>query len=394
MNLLRQRIKEIVGQYLKDSSSLDDNSLLKDLGIKSIDIVKIIVDIEQTLNLEILDSDLSPDNFATVSSIEETVKKYFLFRDGDICKCIIVDCDGILWDGIAGEEGVDALSMTPAHYKLHSRLHSLRKKGVLICICTDNKIANVNEALSFVHSELTVDDFAIVCDNAKSKKRCIDEIITSLGFISKNILFIDDSDRICSEISLSGVLPEDMVYRIGNIKNLLILFDRFLSVLPDTEIDRTSQFRSQIERERVLGDIDDYKERNRLLETTIEIRSAHVDDLPRVSELSCRANRFNISGNHLSLEHLKELYNSHAAITTVFLKDRIGDMGMVGFAITKNDVIHEFVISCRALNRGVEFFLLNALPEYPKKMMSKETQNNRDSILTINRLISDLSKEK
>ena len=80
MNLLRQRIKEIVGQYLKDSSSLDDNSLLKDLGIKSIDIVKIIVDIEQTLNLEILDSDLSPDNFATVSSIEETVKKYFLFR--------------------------------------------------------------------------------------------------------------------------------------------------------------------------------------------------------------------------------------------------------------------------------------------------------------------------
>lgn len=73
-------MKEKVNEILKGKSFCDeitsDLKLRKDLGLDSLNMVELMVEIEDNFNIEIEESDLDPAALQTVSQIYDLVKKY------------------------------------------------------------------------------------------------------------------------------------------------------------------------------------------------------------------------------------------------------------------------------------------------------------------------------
>ena len=74
----KEEIKSILSDILEcPAEEITDEIPLSDLGYDSLKFISTVVEIESKYNIEVLDSDLLPDNFKDVSSICETLKKYF-----------------------------------------------------------------------------------------------------------------------------------------------------------------------------------------------------------------------------------------------------------------------------------------------------------------------------
>lgn len=100
------------------------------------------------------------------------------------------------------------------------------------------------------------------------------------------------------------------------------------------------------------------------LQLVVEIRSAEETDLPRVAQLTQKTNQFNLSLIRRSLTEIQDLKKT-SLILVLNLKDRFGDYGLVGTAIfnQKNEYLYldTFLMSCRALGRGVEQSFLSTI---------------------------------
>ena len=69
-------VADVLGMTPEDITALDEEALLTDKGLDSIQFVQMIVLLEESLEIEILDSDLLLDNFNSKKKIIETLEKY------------------------------------------------------------------------------------------------------------------------------------------------------------------------------------------------------------------------------------------------------------------------------------------------------------------------------
>lgn len=354
-------IKAIVSNVLECSAEeILDNTPLADLGYDSLKFINIVVDIESKYNIEILDSDLIPDNFKDVLSINKTLKKYF---DDKVVpyKCIITDCDGVLWRGIAGESGRDRAYMDEITNGFCDLLRSLRQKGVLLAICSKNEFKNINAMIK--STSICIDDFAVVQSNASSKFDSVWHILREFGFNADSAIYIDDSDAELEYVK--SKVPELTVIKADFQGAFLQNIDKVFASLPDMGIiDRTAKFREQKEREKYHKGTSSPKEYNQLLKTNIICEKAILKDAHRLSELSQRANRFNLTGAKYTINDLKYMQSNNTYIIyKLTANDKFGDMGIVAMAVVHGKVIESFIMSCRVFGRGFEIELLNKIKE-------------------------------
>ncbi len=78
-----EKIITLLNQLLEDSqiepiTEESVNTPLSDLGFDSLKFIQFVLLIEETCGIEILDSDLLMENFATVDQILQTLEKYEL----------------------------------------------------------------------------------------------------------------------------------------------------------------------------------------------------------------------------------------------------------------------------------------------------------------------------
>lgn len=73
-----EEIKEIIVQVLEVESdrNIDSEESLKKIGLNSITLVNIVLEMEKKFGIEILDEDLVGTNFRTIADIERLLKKY------------------------------------------------------------------------------------------------------------------------------------------------------------------------------------------------------------------------------------------------------------------------------------------------------------------------------
>ena len=94
------------------------------------------------------------------------------------------------------------------------------------------------------------------------------------------------------------------------------------------------------------------------------VRPAADRDLPRVAQLTQKTNQFNLSLVRRSLDEIQALRSSRS-ILVLDATDRFGDYGIVGAAIVdlspEGLALDTFLISCRALGRGLEDAFLFAV---------------------------------
>ena len=355
----KEEIKSILSDILGcPTEEITDGIPLSDLGYDSLKFISTVVEIESKYGIEVLDSDLLPDNFKDVSSICETLKKYFGEEKQKLYKCVITDCDGVLWRGISGESSDDQAHTDESTDELCELLRELRGKGVLLAVCSKNERANIDAMLSGI--PVNPDDFAVIEADTPDKSDSISYILNEFGFSADNAVYIDDSD---AEIEyVKSRIPEITAIKADYSENFTAKLPEMFSDLPSDSIDRTAKFREQKEREKVHRNTSSPDEYNRILETKIICDKAVKGDASRLSELSQRANRFNLTGARYTEDEIANMLNDHNySVYKLCAEDKFGDMGLVAMAVVRGNVIECFIMSCRVFGRGFEKKLLNKI---------------------------------
>lgn len=351
---IKSILSDILGCQIEE---ITDEIPLSDLGYDSLKFISTIVEIESKYGIEVLDSDLLPDNFKDVSSICETLKKYFEDKQ-KLYKCVITDCDGVLWRGISGESSDESAYIDESTDNFCKLLRELRGKGVLLAICSKNERENIDSMLSL--TSVSPDDFAVIEADTTDKSDSISYILHEFGFSADNAVYIDDSD---AEIEyVKSKIPEITAIKADYSESFTEKLRMMFAALPADSIDRTAKFREQKEREKVHRNASSPEEYNRILETKIVCNKAVKGDALRLSELSQRANRFNLTGARYTEDEIVNMLNDRDySVYKLCAEDIFGDMGLVAMAVVHGNVIESFIMSCRVFGRGFEKELLDTI---------------------------------
>lgn len=355
-NDIKVSLSEILGCKLEDITNDID---LIELGLDSLKFIRLVVELETKYDIEIFDSDLVVDKFKSVAFILETISKYFDNASSRLHKCVITDCDGVLWRGISGEDGDDSSYTDDTTNHFCALLHKLREHGVLLAICSKNERGNIEAMLN--KTTLLPKDFALIETDVTDKSETISYILCEFGFAADSAVYVDDSD---SELEfIKAKLPELTLVIARNDSEYPDKITSLFANLPATEaIDRTEQFREQKEREKLRKSIASPDEFNRILETKTVISKASSNDLGRLAELSQRANRFNMTGAKYTTDEIAGILEAaDYTVYTLSVSDKLGDMGLVAFAVLHSNVIENFFMSCRVFGRGFEYELMDGV---------------------------------
>ena len=102
------------------------------------------------------------------------------------------------------------------------------------------------------------------------------------------------------------------------------------------------------------------------LQMEVTIRLADKADVKRLSQLTQRTNQFNLTTRRYSESDIDTMrLDNNTSVYVLGLKDKFGDNGTIGIAITvRNDDslrIDTFLLSCRVIGRGTEDALVQRI---------------------------------
>lgn len=99
-------------------------------------------------------------------AISEIYKQY-LIKKGITKKCLILDCDNVLWGGIISEDGIENLRLSSSglgkvYQDFQRFLLSLYYHGVILAVCSKNDLVDVLKMFR-EHSEMILKEEHIAC---------------------------------------------------------------------------------------------------------------------------------------------------------------------------------------------------------------------------------------
>jgi FkbH-like protein len=291
-------------------------------------------------------------------------------------KVLALDCDGILWGGIVGEDGIDGIALSndfPGRsFRLFQEmLLDLKRRGILLVLASKNEEADVWNVFE-THPEMVLrrSDIAAHRINWREKSTNLREIAQELNLGLDSFVFVDDSPVECLEVQTNSPkvtvvnMPKEPAHYVETLSKLWC-FDSFNITTEDTI--RTEFMVQEQQRRELQQSVTSLESYLQSLQLVVEIRFAEERDLPRVAQLTQKTNQFNLSLIRRSLSEIQEIQKSYS-ILVLNLKDRFGDYGLVGVAIFKPEnrclFIDTLLISCRALGRKVEHSFLCSLFDF------------------------------
>lgn len=304
--------------------------------------------------------------------ISSEAAKYVIASKGDTKKCIILDCDNTLWSGVVGEDGVNGIALDQNHpgsyfIQFQKDLLNLKSQGVLLAICSKNNEADVLSV--FQDNEnmiLKESDFSSMKINWNLKPDNIKEIAKDLNIGLQHIVFVDDSDF---EIEMVRELLPDItpVLIPKNLSQLKHIFDNkgFFDKIQDSSVDsnRTEMYLAENQRMRQLESTSNLEDYYKSLEIAARVGVIDSSDVPRVAQLTQKTNQFNLTTIRYTEQDIDMLRQSEESdIVTLKADDKFGTYGLIGLAILRYNQetleIDSFLLSCRAIGRGLEDVLL------------------------------------
>ena len=356
-------LSKILETDIEDLNAMPENVILSEIGLDSIKFISFIVELEDALKIEVSDKDLRLDNFETLEKTYKTLQKYFKSEKSEniLKKCLILDCDGVLWKGVAGEE---AITIDEYEVKFQNELIGLYEKGTLLCLCSKNEQRNISEAFSHPDMVLKKEHVIITKTNSSNKADNIREIAAELNILTDDFVFADDDPY---EIGLvNSLMPEVETVNYSEA-GAIEMIKSFFGSLPQ-DINRTQLYKEQKERVKALSLFSSVEEYNASLETKIICDTANINQAARITELSQRTNQFNLAGKHYSSDEIETFIKSEEYnILYLSVSDKYGDMGIVAAAVVKKKTDHilieNFMLSCRVFCRGFEYVLLDKIKQ-------------------------------
>ncbi len=280
-------------------------------------------------------------------------------------KCIILDCDNTLWGGVVGEEGVDGIRVGlyaegMFYYQFQKFIAYKKSQGFVLCLATKNNFDDIAEVFNKKTMPLALEDFVVVKANWEDKSNNIQEIASELNIGLDSLIFIDDSNFEIEFVNAS--LPQvtsikteenwDAFYTITNNP----VFNRKQIVAEDQE--KTALYKQNIQRQQAQSQVADRFSYIASLELKPIFKLNDLDNIERLSQLTEKTNQFNFNKVVFSVAQLKKWIEDGNFIISCNLSDKFGDYGIIGLMLVERKeegaILENFLMSCRALGRGVE----------------------------------------
>lgn len=288
-------------------------------------------------------------------------------------KVLALDCDNTLWQGICGEDGPAGVTIGPGQRALHEFALAQREAGMLLCLCSKNNESDVLETFrSHPESLLQLEHFTAWRLNWEAKSANLPALAAELNLGLDSFIFVDDDRRECAEVVndcpaiLTLPLPENPDEIAPFLKHVWA-FDH--PRVTEADRQRAEQYRQGAERKQAGRHAGTFAEFVASLDLRVKIAPPSEDQLARVAQLTQRTNQMNFSTVRRSEAELRGfLAGAAGRCLCVHVSDRFGDYGLVGVMLFYESAssisLDTFLLSCRALGRGVEHKMLAHLGKY------------------------------
>jgi FkbH-like protein len=288
-------------------------------------------------------------------------------------KVIALDCDNTLWEGVCGEDGPRGIRLDGPRQALQEFMRRQAESGMLLCLCTKNNDADVDEVFRCRSDfPLRRDSFIGARINWKSKSENLKSLARELNVGLDSFIFVDDNPMECAEVEANcpGVvallLPESAAQIPAFLEHAWI-FDHLR--VTDEDKKRARLYDENRRREELRAQCVSMAEFLAGLDLHIEIEEPRGEQIARISQLTQRTNQFNFTTQRYSEADIQR-WLGEAPATKVFavsVRDRFGDYGLVGVMMARlasdSVDVDTFLLSCRVLGKGVEHRMLARLGE-------------------------------
>lgn len=283
-------------------------------------------------------------------------------------KVLVVDLDNTLWGGILGEDGGPQLKLGhdfPGNVfrRIQREIRALKDQGVLLVLASKNDEPSARQAFETLPDMvLRWDDFVCWKVDFQPKYLNLRAAAAELGLGLDSFAVLDDSDFEREQIK--AFIPEVLV--LNDQGDALHMLSRLLQtdafdVHRITEEDRKRHREYELRSARRLPTGGDIGEFLASLALRAELEPVQPGNFDRVVQMLGKTNQFNLTTRRHRLDDLKRLVSPPGAVSLALrLVDKFGDQGIVGVLLavpdgeTRSLVVDSFLVSCRALSRGIE----------------------------------------
>lgn len=280
-------------------------------------------------------------------------------------KVLVLDADNTIWAGVCGEEGPHGVRVLDQHRTLQQKAVQLRDQGFLLSLCSKNEPDDVwavfdkNKSMLLQRSHISAAKI-----NWRPKSENIRALADEMGLGLDSFIFLDDNPLECAEVKAN--CPEVLTLHLPSkgVPEFLENVWAFDVTKKTTEEDtlRADRYAQEQQRSAVRTAAPSLREFLSQLELNVDFEEFSDANSERIVQLMQRTNQFNFSGLKLTTSQLRTQSGF-----SVRVSDKYGDYGLVGavaYSASQHDfIIDAFMLSCRALGRGVEHQIAQHIAE-------------------------------
>ncbi|MFF4575097.1 SDR family NAD(P)-dependent oxidoreductase [Streptomyces sp. NPDC001410] len=287
-------------------------------------------------------------------------------------KVIAVDGDETLWGSVAGEAGPEAVDLTGPRGRLARRLLRWREAGALLALVSNNDEATVRAVLDRPDSLLKAEHFSVVSAAWNPKPDRLAEAARTLNLGLDSFLFLDDNPVEIAKMRAAH--PQVLSVTCPPAAELDTFLGRLWPLVPvaaTAEDALRARFYAQ-ERERdAVREGAGFEEFLAQLNLEVDIRELTDADVERGEQLVRRTNQFTLRARSADGGDLAR-WRERGEAWTAAARDRFGDYGQIALLAVHADGdqldVLAWLMSCRALGRGVEERLLGWLADRAEQL--------------------------
>lgn len=291
-------------------------------------------------------------------------------------KVLVLDLDNTLWGGVVGETGPLGVQVGDGTEGLpflafQKEISRLKDSGIVLAVASKNNPEDAREP--FEKNEqmhLKLGDIASFHASWNRKSDEIRQIARELNLGLDSFVFFDDNPAERAEVG--SVLP---MVKVVDVPEDPALFPQALreslafetGAIGAADAQRAEQYQAEAGRRSVLESCQSPEDYLRSLEMEAEILGIDETNLERVSALITKTNQFNLTTRRHSRPAIENFVAAEGNISfAVKLNDKFGDYGIISVILAGRDggealKIDTWLMSCRAMSRTVEHFVMNAI---------------------------------
>jgi len=317
-----------------------------------------------------------PYSLNALRIIAAELSRVEIYRDTVRKKCLLLDLDNTLWGGVIGEDGLNGIELSDTksgrrYYDFQKRILEIKQTGVILAAVSKNNKEDVMPVFEKKNMLLKENDFVALKLGWNRKSDSIRELAEELNIGLDSMVFIDDNPVERNEIKtvLPEVevcdFPEDTMELERFARNI---YETFFYIDKPSEEDRkkTEMYHANQRRNYVRKHISDINDFIKALEMQLIVSEAKENHIQRVAQLTQKTNQFNTTTKRYSENEIAQMIHSEKYKVFVGrVKDKYGDNGIAVLCILlldeKKAYIDEFLMSCRVMERKVEYAFLRAI---------------------------------